>query len=145
MATCVGTPVIGLYVTSNPLRTGPYLSQRWVVNKYPQALRADGGNSVDEVSWGQRVHSPDAMGLITVAEVVAKLDELMRARYRLYDKARPLQEGVGWVDKPSDDSHRAGFARGGDDRHDLTRAGAGLPHQSTTLMFCSRNRNTKWI
>lgn len=80
MATCVGTPVIGLYATSNPLRTGPYLSQRWVVNKYPEALRADGGKSVDEVSWGQRVRSADAMDLITVAEVVAKLDELMRAR-----------------------------------------------------------------
>jgi len=80
MATCVGTPVIGLYATSNPLRTGPYLSQRWVVNKYPEALRVDGGKSVDEVSWGQRVRSPDAMDLITVAEVVGKLDELMRAR-----------------------------------------------------------------
>ena len=80
MATCVGTPVIGLYATSNPLRTGPYLSQRWVVNKYPDALQADGGKSVDEVSWGQRVRSPDAMDLISVAEVVAKLDELMRTR-----------------------------------------------------------------
>ena len=80
MATCVGTPVIGLYATSNPQRTGPYLSQRWVVNKYPQALRADGGKNVEEVSWGRRVRSPDAMDLITVAEVTAKLDELMQAR-----------------------------------------------------------------
>ncbi len=80
MATCVGTPVIGLYATSNPLRTGPYLSQRWVVNKYPDALRADGGKSVDEVGWGQRVRSSDAMELITVAEVVAKLDEFMLTR-----------------------------------------------------------------
>ncbi len=78
MATCVNTPVIGLYATSNPLRTGPYLSQRWVVNKYPEAVRADVGKSVDEVSWGQRVRSPDAMDLITVEEVVTKLNELMR-------------------------------------------------------------------
>ena len=77
---CVGMPVIGLYATSNPLRTGPYLSQRWVVNKYPEALREDGGKNVDEVNWGQRVRSPDAMDLISVAEVVAKLDELMRTR-----------------------------------------------------------------
>lgn len=83
MATCVGTPVIGLYATSNPLRTGPYLSQRWVVNKYPEALRADGGKSVDEVSWGQRVRRPDAMNLITVDDVVAKLEELMRARVEI--------------------------------------------------------------
>ena len=79
MATCVGTPVIGLYATSNPLRTGPYLSQRWVVSKYSEALGAD-GKSVDAVSWGRRVRSPDAMDLITVAEVIAKLDELMRSR-----------------------------------------------------------------
>lgn len=77
MATCVGTPVIGLYATSNPLRTGPYLSQRWVVNKYPEALHRDGGKRVAEVSWGQRVRSPDAMDLITVDEVQQKLDELM--------------------------------------------------------------------
>jgi heptosyltransferase I len=77
MATCVGTPVIGLYATSNPLRAGPYLSQRWVVNKYPEALRADCGRSVDEVRWGQRVRSPDAMDLIGVDDVTSKLDELM--------------------------------------------------------------------
>lgn len=80
MATCVGIPVIGLYASSNPQRTGPYLSQRWVVNKYPEALRADSGKNVEEVSWGQRVRSPHAMELIEVAEVVAKLDELMRMR-----------------------------------------------------------------
>ena len=79
MATCVGTPVIGLYATSNPLRTGPYLSQRWVVSKYSEALHGD-GKSEDAVSWGRRVRSPDAMDLITVAEVIAKLDELMRSR-----------------------------------------------------------------
>jgi len=77
MATCVGTPVIGLYATSNPLRTGPYLSQRWVINKYPEAVRADGGKSVDEVSWGQRVRRPDAMDLITVGDVTNKLTELL--------------------------------------------------------------------
>ena len=77
MATCVGTPVIGLYATSNPLRTGPYMSQRWVINKYPEAVRADEGKSVDEVSWGQRVRRPDAMDLIAVDEVTNKLTELM--------------------------------------------------------------------
>ncbi|MBI3775115.1 MAG: glycosyltransferase family 9 protein [Gammaproteobacteria bacterium] len=82
MATCTGTPVIGLYATSNPLRTGPYLSQRWVVNKYPEALQIEGGKSVAEVSWGRRVRRPDAMDLITVDEVTQKLDELMAARQR---------------------------------------------------------------
>ncbi|MBL1274584.1 MAG: glycosyltransferase family 9 protein [Ectothiorhodospiraceae bacterium] len=76
MATTVATPVIGLYVTSNPQRTGPYLSQQWVVNKYPEALKAEVGKSVDEASWGQRVRNAEAMARISVGDVTAKLDGL---------------------------------------------------------------------
>ncbi len=76
MATTVGTPVIGLYVTSNPQRTGPYLSQQWVVNKYPEALQEEEGKSVDEVSWGKRVRSAEAMKRILVEDVIGKLDQL---------------------------------------------------------------------
>lgn len=77
MATTVGTPVIGLYVTSNPDRSGPYSSAQWVVNKYPEALQAEMGKTVQEVSWGQRVRSADAMGRISVEDVVEKLNTLL--------------------------------------------------------------------
>jgi heptosyltransferase I len=77
IATAADIPVIGLYATSNPLRTGPYLSQHYVINKYPEALRKYNGKSVDEVRWGQRVRHPDAMDLITVDEVTAMLDRVM--------------------------------------------------------------------
>ncbi len=77
MATAVNTPVIGLYATSNPQRTGPYRSQEWVVNRYPDAVQAEFGVDVDEVRWGQRVRDPRAMGRISVADVTAKLDALM--------------------------------------------------------------------
>ena len=40
MATAVGTPVVGLYATSNRHRTGPYFSQHLVVDKYPEAVAA---------------------------------------------------------------------------------------------------------
>ncbi|MCF6256617.1 MAG: glycosyltransferase family 9 protein [Gammaproteobacteria bacterium] len=76
MATTVGTPVIGLYVTSNPQRTGPYLSQQWVVNKYPEALQEEERKSVDDVSWGKRVRSAEAMERILVEDVIGKLDQL---------------------------------------------------------------------
>jgi heptosyltransferase I len=76
MATTVATPVIGLYVTSNPQRTGPYLSQHWVVNKYPEALQAELGKAVAEVAWGKRVRSAEAMARISVQDVTEKLDEL---------------------------------------------------------------------
>jgi heptosyltransferase I len=74
MATAAGTPVIGLYATSNPLRTGPYISRRLTVNRYPDALQKFMGKSVDDVRFGQRVRDENAMALIEVAEVIEKID-----------------------------------------------------------------------
>ena len=71
MATAVGTPVVGLYATSNPLRTGPYLSQHLVVNRYPEAVQAEFGRPVEALRWGQRVRNPGAMELIRVEYRVA--------------------------------------------------------------------------
>lgn len=74
IATTVGTPVIGLYATSNRRRTGPYFSQQLVADRYPDAIRQEFGQSVDAVRWGQRVRNPDAMNLIEVADVTEKID-----------------------------------------------------------------------
>ncbi len=74
MATAVGTPVIGLYATSNPQRTGPYLSQQLVVNAYPNAVHKYLHRRVDDLRWGQRVRHPDAMELIQVSEVTERID-----------------------------------------------------------------------
>ncbi len=73
MATAVGTPVVGLYATSNRHRTGPYASQHLVVDKYPEAVAQEFGKSVEEIRWGRRVRNPDAMELITVPDVIEKL------------------------------------------------------------------------
>lgn len=77
MATAAGTPVIGLYATSNPARTGPYFSAGWTVDRYAEALAREGGATPAEVAWGRRVRSPDAMDLITVDDVTTRLDRLM--------------------------------------------------------------------
>lgn len=82
MATTVRTPVIGLYATSNPDRTGPYLSRNLTVNAYPEAARRFLGKSADELAWGQRVRDPRAMSLIRVAAVNAQLDRLLEMRPR---------------------------------------------------------------
>lgn len=74
MATAVGTPVVGLYATSNRFRTGPYLSQHLVADRYPDAVRRELGVSVDEIRFGRRVRNPAAMDLITVEDVIGKLD-----------------------------------------------------------------------
>jgi heptosyltransferase I len=82
MGTAVGTPVIGLYATTNPDRAGPYLSQRWRVNRYPDALQQFDGLTPEAAPWGTRVRDPKAMDCIKVEDVTGKLDELMAARGR---------------------------------------------------------------
>lgn len=77
MATAAGTPVIGLYATSNPRRTGPYVSRQLVVNRYPDALEKFLGKREDQVRWGQRVRDPQAMLLIEVDEVIARIDSAL--------------------------------------------------------------------
>jgi heptosyltransferase I len=74
MATAVQTPVIGLYASSNPERTGPYVSRQLTVNRYPEALSRFEGRSVDTVRWGRRVRDPAAMALISVDDVIEKID-----------------------------------------------------------------------
>jgi heptosyltransferase I len=80
MATAVGTPVVGLYATSNRHRTGPYFSQHLVVDKYPEAVAREFGRPVETLRWGQRVRDPAAMSLITVDDVTAKLDAAFAER-----------------------------------------------------------------
>ncbi|MGI9248812.1 MAG: glycosyltransferase family 9 protein, partial [Woeseiaceae bacterium] len=74
MATAVNTPVIGLYATSNPDRTGPYRSRDLTVNRYPDAVRKYLRRDVDELRWGQRVRHPKAMDLVTISDVSDKIE-----------------------------------------------------------------------
>ncbi|MDH3757289.1 MAG: glycosyltransferase family 9 protein [Gammaproteobacteria bacterium] len=78
MATAAGTPVIGLYATSNPDRTGPYLSRDLCVNRYPDAVERYLGKRVADVRWGRRVRHPEAMELITISDVTRKIDDFFR-------------------------------------------------------------------
>ncbi|HET7308319.1 MAG TPA: glycosyltransferase family 9 protein [Gammaproteobacteria bacterium] len=77
MATAAGTPAIGLYATSNPDRTGPYLSRHWVVNRYPEALQKFDHTTPEQARWGQRVRHPEAMELIQVEDVTAMLERVL--------------------------------------------------------------------
>lgn len=78
MATAVGTPVVGLYATSNRLRTGPYFSQDLVVDRYPEAVQREFGVPISDLSWGARVRDPGAMDLIEVGDVIAKAERVLR-------------------------------------------------------------------
>lgn len=74
LATAVGTPVIGLYACTNPNRARPYLSEQWLVNRYPQALKNSFNLGVDEAPWGKRVKDKDAMKLITATDIIDKIN-----------------------------------------------------------------------
>jgi len=77
MATIVDTPVIGLYASSNPERTGPYKSQNLLINQYSEALQKFSGKSVAQARWGERVRDPEVMNLISVAMVKQRIDSLI--------------------------------------------------------------------
>jgi heptosyltransferase I len=72
MSAAVGTPVVGLYATSNRFRTGPYFSQHLVADRYPDAVAQEFKRPINELRWGQRVRDPAAMSLITLDDVIAK-------------------------------------------------------------------------
>ena len=80
LATAVGTPVIGLYATTNPDRARPYLSPEYVVNHYPEAVHSKYGKPVDELPWGTRVRDTGTMERITVNDVTTMLDKLLNLR-----------------------------------------------------------------
>ncbi len=89
MATCVGTPVIGLYAATNPARSGPYLSRRWCVDKYDAAARRYRGRPASELAWGTRLEYLGVMDLIEVDEVIATLDGLMNKPLQQISLASP--------------------------------------------------------
>lgn len=75
LASAVGTPVLGLYAATPSARSGPYNSLELCVDKYAEAARQFRQKSADELRWGQRIEEPGVMELISVDEVLAKLDE----------------------------------------------------------------------
>jgi heptosyltransferase I len=77
IATAVGTPVVGLYAVARPELTGPYHSQHLVVNRFPEAVRTILGKDPDQVSWKTRVKSSRAMEVITVEDVLQKLEQVL--------------------------------------------------------------------
>lgn len=76
MATAARIPVVGLFASSNPVRTGPYLSLEHCVNRYPEALETYSKTTVDKARWGLRVRDATVMDLIQVEDVIAKLERI---------------------------------------------------------------------
>lgn len=77
IARAMGTPVVGLYAVASPLLTGPYQRLEYCVDRYPQAVNKFLGKASDALPWNTRVHHPDAMSLIEVADVILRLEKLL--------------------------------------------------------------------
>jgi len=77
MATMVGTPVIGLYAATNPERSGPYLSRQWSVDRYAAATAQFLQATPDSLPWTTKIERPGVMDLITVSDVIERLDALL--------------------------------------------------------------------
>ncbi|SFH58907.1 heptosyltransferase I [Modicisalibacter xianhensis] len=77
MANALRTPTVGLYATTNPDRAAPYLWREYVVNRYPDAVRAYLHKDPETITWGERVRHPDAMSLIRAEDVIAQAEALL--------------------------------------------------------------------
>ena len=77
IASVTNTPVIGLYAMSNPLRSGPYNSQEWVINAYEKSLSTFMSTNAENVKWGQKIKHPEAMHLILPKTVKHYIDQLI--------------------------------------------------------------------
>ena len=81
MAVTVGTPVIGLYAHSNPLRTGPYSFQDYVVSYYQSAIEQQEQMPLAQIPWGVRAKGGDLMTNIQKQQVVEKIELLISEKY----------------------------------------------------------------
>ena len=78
MASLLAKPVIGLFATSNPFRTGPYRNMKYIINKYPEALIKFNKETEDSVKWGKRVRNKKAMSLIRIEDVTKNIDAILK-------------------------------------------------------------------
>ena len=86
LATAVGTPVVGMYAVAPPQLSGPYQTPELVVNRFPEAVRKFLHRDPASVPWKTRVHHTGAMELITVDDVLEKLDRVLKQNSSRADK-----------------------------------------------------------
>lgn len=75
MSTAVGTPVVALHAVTSVEISGPYLYQDLSVNCYNLAVERILNKASSEVPWGTRAHGPETMKLVSVDNVIQKLNQ----------------------------------------------------------------------
>jgi heptosyltransferase I len=80
MANAVGAKVLGLHAASNPARSGPYSDRRWCVDRYDDAARKFLHKPAAQIPWGTKIEYPGVMDLVTVDDVIARLEAFTQIR-----------------------------------------------------------------
>lgn len=79
----LGVPVVGLYAATDAERSGPYRSRHLCVNRYAEAARRFLGADPDRLPWSRKIERPAVMDLVTVADVLSKVDLALAGPERL--------------------------------------------------------------
>jgi heptosyltransferase I len=83
MATSLGVPVVGLYASTNPARSGPYFSRDLCCDQFDAAARRFLGNPASALPWRTKIAVPGVMDLIDPSEVTGKLALALQPRPKL--------------------------------------------------------------
>lgn len=77
IATTQNTPVIGLYGHSNPKRTGPYLSEKYIVSVYEKHVQLQHKKPLSELSWSTRAKGSHIMQDIQTEQVITQFNKII--------------------------------------------------------------------
>lgn len=80
IASAMNTPVIGLYAVITSKLSGPYLSMNYAIDKYDEAIYTCLNKDPSSIEWGTRVHSLEAMKLISVDEVFNMFQKVLKEK-----------------------------------------------------------------
>lgn len=80
IANAMGAAVLGLHAASNPLRSGPYSTVRYCVDRYDDAARKYKGRPASALKWGSKIEHDGVMELITVADAIAAFERYVADR-----------------------------------------------------------------
>jgi heptosyltransferase I len=79
IASALGTPVVGLYAATWARRSGPWNSLDLCVDRFPEAALKYRGKPAESLRWGTRIEVPGVMDLVSVDDVIAKLELALRS------------------------------------------------------------------
>ena len=81
MAAAVGTPVIALHAVTSANVSGPYPYRHLAVDHYPEAIVQVLKKTEATNLWGTHAHGKETMKLVTVEDVLKRLEEVFENVY----------------------------------------------------------------